>query len=133
MKLLITINHPPIAWARPGGSMYRYDTQKTIKNQLGLIVRSQLANQSSLSGSIRLEAKFCMPVPKGLPISMRGGYHNKRPDIDNMLKFYLDLCQGCGCFRDDSQICEVEMLKRYSSDPTPLGARVVLVFEEIQS
>lgn len=127
-ELLILIEYPPVAWARPGqGRFGRYDTQRSLKDQLGSTIRWQLSRQSTLTGKISLRAEFYMPEPKSLPVYKSGGYHTKKPDIDNLLKFYLDLCQECGCFENDSQVCDVSMQKVYGGK----NPRVILRFKEI--
>ena len=118
----------PIAWARPGQSAHgRYDTQRRAKDALGLIIHNQLGIHQPLEGKIHLEAMFYMPEPKSLKASESGGYHSKKPDIDNLLKFYLDVCKDFHVFHDDAQVSKVEMAKVYGG--TRLG--VVLTFEEI--
>lgn len=127
-ELLILIDHAPVAWSRPGqGRFGRYDTQRRIKDHLGTIITWQLNKQKPLEGSIHLRAEFYMPEPKSLPQLKSGGYHTKKPDIDNMLKFYLDLCQECRCFKNDSQVCDVTMQKVYGGK----NPRVILRFKEI--
>ena len=114
-RILILIEREPIAWARPGqNGRNRYDTQRDIKNDLGRIILSQLDNQSPLLQKISLQAEFHFRTPNKMKDVNRGGYHWKKPDIDNLLKFYLDLCQECGCFKNDSQICDVSMKKKYA-------------------
>jgi Holliday junction resolvase RusA-like endonuclease len=145
-ELRIIIPGNPVAWARPGQSgKYRYDTQKSIKNALGLIIKRQLGNHKAFTANVYLKAEFLMPEPKTLVSktlvsktlkdtrvketsvkaldrggdNTRGcksrGYHTKKPDIDNLLKFYLDLCKDCGVYIDDAQVCDVRMTKMYGN------------------
>ena len=42
-------------------------------------------------------------------------FHSVRPDIDNLIKFYMDLLNK-GFYVDDSQICALASIKVYSDD-----------------
>ena len=42
-------------------------------------------------------------------------FHSVRPDIDNLVKFYMDLFNK-GFYIDDSQICGLATIKVYSDD-----------------
>lgn len=107
----------PIPWKRPGQSgNKRYDTQGYVKAQLRQLFYLRMGNHPPLLGKIRLRAKFYMPEPKQMPKSDRGGFHCKKPDLDNLLKIYLD-CMSSICFRDDSQIYSIEAVKVYSDEP----------------
>jgi Holliday junction resolvase RusA-like endonuclease len=45
------------------------------------------------------------------------GFHVKKPDIDNVLKFVLDALNGI-YWIDDAQIAEVSVVKRYGGPPS---------------
>lgn len=69
----------------------------------------------------RVDMEFHMPIPKsstkGFKSKMAmGGYHNKKPDITNLAKFYEDCANGI-LFKDDSQIVECFFKKTYSENP----------------
>lgn len=124
---MIYIPGKPISWARPGQSRSgRYDTQRAIKNQLGCIVRSAVSKQSTLSGKIELKATYYYQKPKSKLIK-DFDYAINLCDLDNLLKFSLDLCQRYGCFENDRQVCRIVAEKQYRSK----GPGTFLEFTEI--
>ena len=68
-----------------------------------------------LDGPVQLECTFAMPRPKRL---MRKKdpegevWHTSRPDADNLIKAVKDACTGV-LWKDDSQVCEMVVRKRY--------------------
>lgn len=64
--------------------------------------------------AIFLRLTFRMPRPKSL--AKRVSQHTKKPDLDNLVKAVQDALRGV-FYRDDSQIAELQAVKRYS--PTP--------------
>jgi len=71
-------------------------------------------------GPVRLEFNFDMPIPSSLSKIKKkqilGKPHPKRPDIDNCIKFYCDVCNGL-LYKDDSQVYNIIATKRYSDEP----------------
>jgi len=61
---------------------------------------------------------FFMPIPKTMPKKKREElkYHYKRPDLDNLIKWVLDVAQGV-LFEDDSRVCVMHSKKKYDKDP----------------
>lgn len=72
----------------------------------------------------------CSPRPLILsvefvfPHKKKRGLHNKRPDIDNLLKPLKDALSGV-VYKDDSQVCSINAIKTYGE----LGKIKVKVFE----
>jgi Holliday junction resolvase RusA-like endonuclease len=125
--LRITIPGRPIPWKRPGQwDKYRYDSQRKVKDGLGLIVKKQVINHKAFTDFVRLRAEFYMFEPVSVRVADRGGFHKKRPDSDNLLKFYMDLLTECRIWRDDSQVCDITVIKKYGGAHTG----VVLTIEE---
>ena len=54
--------------------------------------------------------------------------HIKRPDIDNLQKYTFDVLKGI-LFSDDSQICRLELRKRYSDT---IGTSVTVRYQAPQ-
>ncbi len=130
-EVTIRLESIPVAWARPGeGPFGRYDTQKRIKKLLGAIVLSQLKKHTALTGCVECTASFILPLPKSQK-TKEGQFHSKKPDLDNLLKFYLDLCKDCRVYKDDCQICSIMALKRYvtTSEDDSVGVRIS--FQEV--
>lgn len=60
-----------------------------------------------------------MPIPKSIPKSKISDidktYHHKKPDIDNIAKFYLDAMNTI-VFADDNAVSKLAIEKRYTKD-----------------
>jgi len=76
-----------------------------------------------LLGPVAVIATFRFPRPKKhfrSNGSLRGDaptYHLSRPDADNCVKKIFDVLTLEGYWRDDSQVCRMEIEKRYADEP----------------
>ena len=116
----ITIPGKPIPLARPRFSCRStYDLQTQLKNDVSFIIKSQIS-QPPTSKLVSLKIHFFMPIPKNLPPKktelLECTPHRKRPDLDNLVKFYIDVCNGL-IYNDDSQIFSITAAKFYSKEP----------------
>lgn len=74
-----------------------------------------------------------MPIPKSLPKSMREQAekgllkHVKKPDVDNLIKLYLDVLTGTA-INDDNCVSLGSAIKVYSYKP-----RVEIFIEETEN
>ena len=70
--------------------------------------------------AMRIEAFFGIPKSKSKRVQheMEIGItkHTKRPDADNILKAVADALNGVA-YKDDSALCYVEVVKKYSRTP----------------
>ena len=121
--LKIIIPGKPIPQKRPrfrrmGNFVSTYDPSSTEKNGLKLLVQSQTNKQ--IAPPIKMELFAYMPIPKSFSkkkkAELLGSYHVKKPDLDNIEKFYMDLMSGI-CYHDDAEICVKSAVKIYSEDP----------------
>ena len=83
---------------------------------------AESAPKHPLEGAISVSMVFYMPRPKS---HYRGGRYShllkdtapshpvSRPDLDNIVKFYLDAMTGM-FWRDDAFVCTIEASKSYS-------------------
>jgi Holliday junction resolvase RusA-like endonuclease len=101
-----------------------YDKQKKDKD----LVRWQMKfdyKEQPLTGPLRIDLVFRMAIPKSTSgvrkRQMIHGviHHMKKPDIDNLTKFIFD-CMNDLVFKDDAQICELNVKKIYSEYPSTL-------------
>ena len=65
--------------------------------------------------------EFGMPIPKSISKKKRelmlGDYHDKKPDIDNLEKGFLDACSGI-IFADDNKVVAVNNKRKvYANEP----------------
>ena len=118
---MITIEGKPIAQARHrvvrrGNFVASYDPQAKLKAQALL----QAGYQQLLHPPILCELTAYMPIPKSYSKKkkeeLRGQPHSKRPDVDNIAKFYLDTFGGV-CYEDDGHVSTLVAKKVYSDKP----------------
>lgn len=119
-ETLITIPGVPIPLKRHRVSKGRtYDPQSDIKEDIYWIIREQI-KAFPLKEIVTIELTFFMRIPKSLSkkkqLALDGKPHCKKPDIDNLIKFYLDVCNGV-LYKDDSQIYKINATKIYSEKP----------------
>jgi Holliday junction resolvase RusA-like endonuclease len=105
----------PVSWKRAGhcnGSFF--DSQKKNK----LITSQYIQNQhvgGLYAGPLLFDITFYFPMPVSLKKkwdTMRGKEHYYRPDLDNLIKYYLDTCNKL-LFEDDCLISEIHARKVY--------------------
>lgn len=98
-----------------------YDPQEKLKEGCKWQVRSQY-REEPLGQPVVIDALFMMPIPKSTSkvkqrAMLNGTYHHTvKPDVDNILKFYLDVLNNL-VVKDDNQVVEVRARKIYSSKP----------------
>ena len=116
----------PIAWKRAGhrsigGTTIVYDKQKMEKEQFRWWFKSKFKKEP-FTCPLKAEFIFNMPIPKSVSRRvrqemLRGEFHHmKKPDIDNLVKFYFDAMNGLA-YHDDAQIFETYLKKQYSDTP----------------
>ena len=130
-QITLTIPGKPYAQQRPrfyraGRFVKTYDTLYKEKRQIVALISSQVGNEL-IQEPLRVELNFFLEIPKSYSRKKRERClfgliaHTKKPDLDNMAKFYLD-CMNKIVYRDDSQIYELIVSKHYSDSPKTLIA-----------
>lgn len=136
MKLDYTVVGTPKAQARPRffrsktGYMGTYspktDWFNIVYNQT-LQQKETILKGQQLTGALRIELFFCMPIPKSVSqkkrYEMYSKYMAKKPDIDNLIKAVLDAINYTNLWEDDSHIAHIEAKKVYVTEP---GCRIVI-------
>lgn len=86
--------------------------------------------KNRLSGALRLNLLFCMPIPKSISKKKKEKlfYVSKRPDVDNLAKAVMDAINQVGLWEDDSQIAVLEVSKIYAEEP-----RCVIYIQELEN
>lgn len=110
----------PISWKRAGHNATTntfYDTQKSDKVRCSLLLLNQ-HNDDPLYGPepVELSAVFYLPIPPGKKNKKYSPYHATPPDIDNYLKFLLDMINGV-LITDDRCISVLSAQKIYDDQP----------------
>jgi len=111
----------PIAKQRPRflRTGRTYDVQDAIK----ISTRRDMAyiyREPPISGALSVSLEFCFEPPKRMRHDLRNLMlwniepHNRRPDFDNLEKFYCD-AGNCILWCDDSQIVKCHTVKKWSN------------------
>lgn len=118
----IIIQGKPIAKKRPRFTKqgFAYNAQSKEMKETKEEIEKQW-NHDIIKEPVSIRARFYMPIPKAIGSKKKRAllfnkYHSKKPDIDNLLKYYFDCMNGI-CFVDDSQISAVDAKKIYSDEP----------------
>jgi Holliday junction resolvase RusA-like endonuclease len=126
-RFQVEVPGEPIPLARPRISMGKmYDSQVPLKRKLFPIILNACPKEfRSIFQEIPLIVQmiFYMPFPKSSTKAfIEENFHKphiKRPDIDNLVKFYLDLMNGL-VYTDDSLVSKIYAQKVYAPEPKTL-------------
>lgn len=126
MGIIIPIIGEPIPWQRPAkrlmyGKIITWDKQVKDKDMVRWQMRAHW-DKDPICCPVRVDITFKMAIPKYVSRKVREqmllGHikHMKRPDVDNLEKFYMDCLTG-SIFKDDSQVWILTGRKVYSEEP----------------
>lgn len=121
----------PVPWASHGGygkKSYnpRWRERACFRNYLRNHFRGEC-----IKGYVRIRFEFYFAPPRSFSRRKQEemvsnlGYHKKRPDLSNLVKFTEDCLKGI-VVEDDNQVVEIMAIKRYDFEP-----RVVIFVEEL--
>ena len=108
---------------RAGNKIFMYDPSSKDKAAFRDKC-SEYTPKHPLEGAISVSMTFGMPRPKAHYRTGRYSHllkenapklHTSKPDIDNMVKFYLDAMTG-SFWKDDAYVCTVEASKAYADE-----------------
>lgn len=119
----------PLARARHGRGR-TWDPQKQLKLVYGIELERQHNNAPWFDGPLHLDIVFFMPIPKTSTKRRHmidGTPHRFRPDLDNTIKFILDVATGI-LFKDDAIISSINAKKLYDLEP-----RTEFIITEIEN
>jgi len=127
----ITIPGKPIPKARPrfcrrGEHVVTFDRQCEEVDMVRLLMRAKMEGREPFEGPLRVNMVFIFE-----PVKRRQkeypGFHIKKPDCDNALKFFLDAGNGI-LWGDDKQIVSLSGIKIYGEK-----AKTVITIEKVDS
>jgi len=99
-----------------------FDPKDKIKRSLKPLI-AKLWHSEILTGPLKMKFIFHMPIPKGTSkkktLELIGAPYLKKFDVDNLVKFYMDILLGI-CYKDDSIVYHIEALKVYDLEPKTL-------------
>ena len=134
MRVEFVIKGKPVAKARPrvlkSGITY---TQKKTKDYEELVQQVYKLQVGEYLGESALlcEIDFYFSIPKSYSKKRKQAIiegeelYTKKPDLDNLAKTITDALNGVA-YKDDSQIIEMKLKKRYSPED-----KVVVAIEEL--
>ncbi|CAB4121226.1 Crossover junction endodeoxyribonuclease, RusA-like [uncultured Caudovirales phage] len=108
----------PIPLQRPrfAKSGYAWDSQKIEKEQCAVALRIQHGNKPLWDVPIQMNVEFVFEMPKSWSTKRKqeplADIHAIKPDIDNLLKFLLDVSNGI-LYTDDCLVANVSAHKKY--------------------
>lgn len=111
----------PKAFVRGGhAAVYNPSTAEGWKSAIAVAAKDAGAVGLMLEGPLRLTLSCWFKRPKshytakGALRSSTIHWHTKKPDADNVLKAAADALTHLGVWRDDSQLAEIIVKKRYT-------------------
>ncbi len=131
MKLIIPgepIAQTRMKYSSRGGFGRIYDPRAKEKNALKILLKELY--QDVMLEHPHLSFVFHMPIPKSIPKKLLEEYesgflkHEKKPDVDNFVKLYLDCLDGI-VFDGDQKVCLGPCVKLYHRQPET----IVFVYE----
>jgi len=82
--------------------------------------QEQLLQASKKGNTLSVSCAFYLPIPKSTSkkrtVLMEDMWHDKKPDLDNLIKMILDRCTGI-LFEDDNNVSKIIGVKKYSQNP----------------
>jgi Holliday junction resolvase RusA-like endonuclease len=135
MQIKFIVYGIPVAKGRPKFTKrgFAYTPKKTVNAENDFKMQAlKFKPPVPWECAIALTARFFMPIPASMPKKFRFSAeneimpHSKRPDADNLLKLISDAMNGI-FFKDDNQISDLQIEKRYSARP-----RIEVVIEDFE-
>lgn len=96
---------------RRTGTFYKKDKVESARRQFMFkMVKSRPQQPSDKPIALTICLYFNVKAPKRL----WGTYKTTRPDCDNYAKELIDAMTDCGFWKDDAQIADLRIVKRYA-------------------
>lgn len=125
-EINIEIPGVPVSKARPkffrrGNHVGTYNPQECEESKTMWHIAQAMNGAGPVKGPITVELWFEMPIPASMSKRDRRALnnfrgHQKKPDLDNLIKHVLDAANGV-LFVDDRQIWCLISAKKYSDTP----------------
>src|SRR5574343_2085618 len=109
-------------FVRRGKFVGTYNCQETEEGRFKWELAARTTDRHIIETPIRLICGFFMPIPASISKKQRALYegcavkHTKKPDLDNLVKFVKDCCNGV-LWKDDAQVFSLTATKAYHPNP----------------
>jgi len=114
----------PLARVRFGNGRV-WDSQKDLKLVNGIHISNQHDDEPFFVGPILLDVTFYMPIPQRRAKNRTFIHHYIKPDLDNLIKFSMDICNLI-TYRDDCIVSVINARKLYDENP-----RTIIILREL--
>jgi len=119
-EFVLHLESEPKALLRPRGFLKKgqisfYNPCSQDQNQAKFLMKKEIKRLNMpFFASQALQVDFIFSYKR--PVSNKLKHKTTKPDIDNLIKFYLDAMNGI-CFADDKQVTQIGAEKLYSDKP----------------
>lgn len=109
-----TILLSPVSWKAHGGyGRHSYNPRSKERKAFQREIRKLFLFRKAFEKGVSIKICYHCKAPKSL--KNRSIHHLKRPDLDNLNKFFIDCLKGI-VIKDDSQVFEVKAKKVYAQE-----------------
>jgi len=125
-ELIIVIHNDIVAAPRPRvtrfGVTYYPKKYNDFRNSIINSINNIDKPLKLINAPINIDIKFEFKIPKSYTTNKRkelesiGFYHTNKPDIDNIIKSYLDILVSSNILSDDSIVSKISAVKKYNPD-----------------
>ena len=131
--MFLTVIGEPVSKGRPRfGRGKTYTPAKTIAAETFIqLCATQKGVPKMMNGPLRLTVTFSMGIPKTWSAKKKAEAElgnirpTSKPDIDNLIKLVGDALNGIA-YKDDSQIVEIQAVKKYGKPQTIIHIKEVI-------
>ena len=131
--MFLTVVGEPVSKGRPRfGRGKTYTPAKTIAAETFIqLCATQKGVLKMMNGPLRLTITFSMGIPKSWSAKKKAEAElgnirpTGKPDIDNLIKLVGDALNGIA-YKDDSQIVEIQAVKKYGKPQTIIHIEEVI-------
>tara|TARA_R110002124_G_scaffold71814_1_gene192137 strand:- start:480 stop:878 length:399 start_codon:yes stop_codon:yes gene_type:complete len=131
--MFLIVPTEPVGKARPRfGRGKTYTPAKTVKAETFIqLCATQKGVPKLLENSLRMIITFSMGIPKSWSAKKKAEAKlgnirpTSKPDIDNLIKLVGDALNGIA-YKDDSQIVEIQAVKKYGKPQTIIHIEEVI-------
>ncbi len=134
MKLIlpgIPISQSRMKFSRFGGFVKVYDPNEKQKKVIKQVIQHLFESHQKFEHP-KISFVFHLPILKSIPKKLLPSFtlgfvrHEKKPDVDNFIKLYLDCLDGI-CFDGDQKVSLGDSVKLYHPHP-----KTIIIITEMQ-